>query len=129
MPSRTRSRRHFLQRSAALASIGLLAGCGVLPSPMQQPATTRRIGYLTPGDLPLQGWEEASHDAFLQGMRDLGWVEGQNLTIEYRYGERRNDRFPASNLVTTLATNTCCFAGKMTSLVGCRGLHGGVWLS
>jgi len=94
MLSRTRSRRHFLQHSAALAGVGLLTGCGVLPAPTPQPARVRRIGYLSPGGLPLQEWEAESHDAFLQGIRDLGWVEGQNLTIEYRYAERRYDRFP-----------------------------------
>src|SRR3954465_4469340 len=94
MLSRTRSRRHFLQRGVALASAGLLAGCGVLPSPTLWSPPIRRIGYLSPGGLPLQEWEAESHDAFLQGIRDLGWVEGQNLTIEYRYAERRYDRFP-----------------------------------
>ena len=89
MPSRTRSRRHFLQRSAALASVGLLAGCGVLPSPTQRPATIRRIGHLSPTDGP------EIDDPFLQGMRDLGWVEGQNLTVEFRFAEGRYDRFPA----------------------------------
>src|SRR4051812_17090117 len=89
------NRRHFLQRSAALAGVGLLAGCGMFPSRTPWSSRTRRIGYLLPGDLPFRGWEEESHDAFLQGMRDLGWVEGQNLAIEYRYAERRYDRFQA----------------------------------
>ena len=30
--------------------------------------------------------------AFRQGLRDLGWVEGKNIRIEYRYAEGRNDR-------------------------------------
>jgi ABC-type uncharacterized transport system substrate-binding protein len=93
MLSRTRSRRHFLQRSAALAGVGLLAGCGVLQDPTQRSAKVRRIGYLSPLDPPASN--DALDDAFLPGMRDLGWVEGQNLTIEFRYAERRWDRFPA----------------------------------
>jgi putative ABC transport system substrate-binding protein len=39
-------------------------------------------------------------DAFRQGLRDLGYVEGQNITIEARWAEGRNERFP--NLVAEL---------------------------
>ena len=93
MPSRTRSRRDFLQRSAALAGVGLLAGCGVLPDPTQRSAQVRRIGYLSP--LDIAGGTDPFADAFWQGLRDLGWVEGQNLAIEYRYAAGKFDRYPA----------------------------------
>jgi len=33
-------------------------------------------------------------DAFRQGLRELGWVEGQNIVIDYRYAENRVDRLP-----------------------------------
>jgi putative ABC transport system substrate-binding protein len=33
-------------------------------------------------------------DAFLQGMRELGWVEGQNIVVEYRWAEGQLDRLP-----------------------------------
>src|SRR6185312_3701663 len=33
-------------------------------------------------------------DAFRLGLRDLGWVEGQNIVIDYRYAEGRVDRLP-----------------------------------
>jgi len=33
-------------------------------------------------------------DAFRQGLRELGWVEGQNIVIDYRYAEGRVDRLP-----------------------------------
>ena len=33
-------------------------------------------------------------DAFLQGLRDLGWVEGKTIVIEYRWAEGRSDRLP-----------------------------------
>jgi len=40
--------------------------------------------------------------AFLERLRELGWVEGENLIIEFRYGEGRDDRFPefAAELVS-----------------------------
>ena len=91
MPSRTRSRRDFLQRSAALAGVGLLAGCGVLPDPTQRSAQVRRIGYLS----PIAASNNPFDDTFRQSMRDLGWIEGQNLAIEYRYAEWRFDRYTA----------------------------------
>jgi putative ABC transport system substrate-binding protein len=64
----------------------------------QAPATVRRIGILShvsPSDTA--PW----HEAFRQGLRDLGWVEGKTISIEYRYAEGRNDRLPelAADLV------------------------------
>jgi putative ABC transport system substrate-binding protein len=49
------------------------------------------IGFLTPRS---RGpWE--SLDAFHQGLRDLGYIEGKNIVIEYRYAEGKYDRVPA----------------------------------
>ena len=64
----------------------------------QQPAKVPRIGLLSsasPSDTAL--W----YQAFRQGLRDLGWVEGKNISIEYRYAEGRSDRLPdlAADLV------------------------------
>jgi putative ABC transport system substrate-binding protein len=64
----------------------------------QAPAKVRRIGLLSPispSDTAL--W----HQAFRLGLRDLGWVEGKNISIEYRYAEGRHDRLPdlAADLV------------------------------
>ena len=54
----------------------------------QQATKVPRIGWLHPGPTePNPGLE-----AFRQGLRDLGYVEGQNLVIEYRYAEGRDDR-------------------------------------
>jgi len=64
----------------------------------QAPATVRRIGLLTPfSSSETTLW----HQAFRLGLRDLGWVDGKNISIEYRYAEGRSDRLPdlAADLV------------------------------
>jgi putative ABC transport system substrate-binding protein len=64
----------------------------------QQPAKIPRIGLLSPFSPSATAlW----HQAFRQGLRDLGWVEGKNISIEYRYAEGRHDRLAdlASDLV------------------------------
>jgi putative tryptophan/tyrosine transport system substrate-binding protein len=58
----------------------------------QQPAKVPRIGYLT-GATP--AGQSARIEAFRQGLRDLGYVEGKNIVIEYRYAELKPDRLPA----------------------------------
>ena len=58
----------------------------------QQPAKVARIGFLeasTPSAIA------ARVEAFRQGLRDLGYVEGKNVVIEYRYAEGNFDRLPA----------------------------------
>src|SRR5687768_10694101 len=78
----TPSRRKFLQGSVALMGLGLLSGCGLPPLPWQQTPRVHRIGYL---------WNGAAsptfmslRDAFLQGMRDLAYVEDQTFMLETR---------------------------------------------
>src|SRR5690349_11130803 len=72
------SRRQFV---AGVAGFGLLAGCGRLPGQTpEQPTKLVRIGILSPGADP-------SRDifvAFRQGLRDLGYVDGQNVSLEFR---------------------------------------------
>ena len=75
------SRRQFVQ-GASVAGLGLLAGCGRRPGQQRAPdgPERRRIGVL--GDSSAARW-----DAFREGLRELGWVEGQNLAVEYRWTE------------------------------------------
>ena len=66
----------------------------------QQAAKSPRIGVFVPGS-PSGDQFQQLRKAFLDGLRDLGWVEGQNVVIEMRWGEGRIDDFPkiASELV------------------------------
>ena len=72
----------------ALSSM-LLALC--LSAQAQQPGKVPRIGYLT--NAPLSASLEVRfRGAFRQGLRDLGYVEGKNIVIEWRSGEGNRDR-------------------------------------
>jgi putative ABC transport system substrate-binding protein len=74
--------------------LGTLAG-GLLAAPLaaeaQQAGKVPRIGYLSPNLAASPHLQEA----FLQGLRDLGYVEGRNVVIEYRSAEGKPERLPA----------------------------------
>jgi ABC-type uncharacterized transport system substrate-binding protein len=53
-----------------------------------------RIGYLNPGS-PSDPLSQRRLEAFRQGLRDLGYVEGRNIVIESRWAEGQYDRYPA----------------------------------
>jgi ABC transporter substrate binding protein len=84
------SRRRFLQGSAALAGLGLVSGCGGVP-PWAQPPKVRRIGDLEGND----AGDETQFAPFRDRLRELGYVEGENLVIERRFAHNDPTRFPA----------------------------------
>src|SRR5215813_1143327 len=76
-------------------ALGAVLAVSLLGAPLaadaQQTGKVPRIGFLSltsPSDRPLL------LDAFRQRLRELGWVEGQNIVIDYRYAEGRVDRLP-----------------------------------
>ena len=77
------NRRAFLIRSVAV----LAAPVGAVAQPAGK---VYRIGYLSSGSVSDSRWVET----FREGLRELGWVEGQNITIEYRFAEGTYDRLP-----------------------------------
>jgi putative tryptophan/tyrosine transport system substrate-binding protein len=79
------SRRAFLAASIAATASPFVATA-------QPPTKTWRIGYLAPVS-PSAGARLL--ESFRQGLRELGYVEGQNISIDYRWAEGRPDQFPA----------------------------------
>jgi ABC-type uncharacterized transport system substrate-binding protein len=81
------------RRNAGLALLlGLLAfGAAPLAAEAQQRGKVFRIGYLS---TPTRESVERGLQAFLRKLRELGWVEGQNLIIEYRWAEGNVERLP-----------------------------------
>src|SRR6266566_6935758 len=78
-----------LRRGSIVLVLALLAA--PLGAGAQQAGKVYRIGYLSPVSLVLQT-QSGVLEAFRQGMRELGYIEGQNIVIEYRYAEGRDDR-------------------------------------
>jgi hypothetical protein len=64
----------------------------------QQAGKIFRIGFLDPSTASSMA---AQLEAFRQELRKLGWIEGKNISIEYRYAEGKLDRYPelAADLV------------------------------
>jgi putative ABC transport system substrate-binding protein len=100
---------------------------------LSQPKKIARIGYLSAGDPVSRGYRI---EAFRQGLRDLGYIEGKNIIIEYRYARAKLDRlhdlarelvglevdiiFAGGNPATEAATNATQMIPIVTSsdLVG-----------
>ena len=57
----------------------------------QQPKKVPRIGYLSSSD---PASESTRSEAIRLALRELGYIEGQNIAIEYRYAEGKRDRLP-----------------------------------
>ncbi|TAL44365.1 MAG: ABC transporter substrate-binding protein [Salinibacterium sp.] len=80
-----------MRRREFIVLLGGTAAAWPLAAEAQQAAKVARIGYLSPN----LAASPHLRDAFLQGLRDLGYVEGQNLVIEYRDAEGELERLPA----------------------------------
>jgi putative ABC transport system substrate-binding protein len=105
------NRRVFVRTCA----VGLLAA--PLTAEAQQPGKVPRIGVLLPAEPASPTEPNAS--AFRQGLRNLGYVEGQSIAIEYRYAHGRHERYAelAQELVrlnvdVLVAGGTASFAAR-----------------
>ncbi len=108
---RRHHRRLLFLGSLALATFGLLSGCEMRDPPA---AKIPRIGFLAVGSREGRAF---LIESFLQGLREHGYVVGQNIVIEYRFSEGRNERLPelAAELVA-LKVDLILASGSPASL-------------
>lgn len=106
-------RRAFIGRVAA----GLLVSPGATFA--QQPAMVPRIGVLANS-------ESAAWDGFRRGLLELGYVDGRNVTMEWRWADGKADRYPAlaaelvqlkADLIVTSSTPATLAAKQLTSSI------------
>jgi putative ABC transport system substrate-binding protein len=105
--------------------ITLLGGVAAWPltARAQQPAKLPTIGYLGANSSSAESQRVA---AFIQRLRELGWIESRNVTIEYRYAEGRSERFAEFaaefvrlnvDVIVTSGTPAVIAAKQATSLI------------
>ncbi len=90
-----------MHRRAFLSTIaGSLLAAPVDALTAQPRVKVPRVGYLTVGSQSDQG-RQRRFEAFRQDLRELGYVEGQNIAIESRWAEGQDDQYPtlAADLV------------------------------
>ena len=110
-----------MKRREFITVLGGAAAAWPVAARAQQPAKT--IGFLGANSPALQSQWTA---AFVQRLRELGWIEGRTIAIEYRWAEGRFDRSPALvaeliqrkvDVIVTHATANVVAAMQVTSLV------------
>ena len=85
----------MITRRAFISTLASSVVATPLAAEAQQAAKVARIGYLASS---LAGNPQMP-EAFRQGLRDLGYVEGRNVVIEYRDAEGKFERLPALAVV------------------------------
>src|SRR5262245_4322610 len=72
-------------------SLGAMLFALCFSAEAQQTGKVARIGFL---DNSTAAGSAGLLEVFWQEMRKLGWIEGKNITIEYRFAEQKNERLP-----------------------------------
>lgn len=81
-----------MKEKILVSVVGTFILASVYLAEAQQPAKIPRIGFISSMGAP--GTPSPLFDAFRQGLRDLGYVDGKNIVIVHRYAEGRLDRMP-----------------------------------
>ena len=112
-----------MRRREFITLLGGVAATLPLAVRAQQPERLPTIGFLGPlSSSAMSLWTAA----FVQRLRELGWIEGRTVEIEYRWGEGRSERFPEIvaefvrlkvSVIVTGGTAAVIAAKKATSVI------------
>ena len=112
-----------MKRRAFITLLGGAAAAWPLTARAQQPAKLPTIGYLGAASLPSESQRMA---AFVQRLRELGWIEGRTVVIDYRWAEGRSERMAEIaaefvrlkvDVILATATEPALAAKKATALI------------
>jgi putative ABC transport system substrate-binding protein len=82
-----------MKKRITILALGAMLFALTFPVAAQQPTKIPRIGYVSGTGDPKNPGPQI--DAFRQGLRDLGYIEGKNIVIEYRYEDGKPERAPS----------------------------------
>jgi putative tryptophan/tyrosine transport system substrate-binding protein len=111
-----------MKRREFITLVGGAAAAWPLAARGQQPSKLPTIGFL--GATP--SVESQRVAAFVHRLRELGWIDGRNLAIEYRWAEGRNERYAENaaelvrlkvDVIVTVATPPTVAAKQATSVI------------
>ena len=85
------SRETDMKKKITVLTLGAMLFALCVSAPAQQAKKVHRIGFLTAASLSAVS---ARIEALRQGLRELGYVEGKNIAIEYRFADGKLDRVP-----------------------------------
>jgi putative tryptophan/tyrosine transport system substrate-binding protein len=111
-----------VRRRDLISLLGRAAVAWPLAARAQQPGKLPTVGFL--GSTP--STESQRVAAFVQRLRELAWIDGRNLAIEYRWAEGRNERYAAIaaefvrlkvDVIVTVATPPTLAAKQATAVI------------
>ena len=117
-----------MKRREFIALVGGAAACPFAARAQQQTGKIYRIGYLSSGTAASA---PGLLEAFRQGLRELGWIEGQNIVIDIRFAEGQSERLPGLanelvrlkvDLIATAATPPALAAKNATKAIPIVGI-------
>jgi putative tryptophan/tyrosine transport system substrate-binding protein len=114
-------KKHMKEKIRVLTLCGVLFALS-LPADAQQAGKIFRVGFL---DASTASGMAGLLEAFRQELSKLGWIEGKNITIEYRFAEQKRERVPELaadlvrlkvNLIVASGTPSAFAAKKATTI-------------
>jgi len=113
-----------MERRTFIGAVSFASFVAALTARAQQGVTVRRIGWLDFGAPP--STTSVTLEAFRRGLRELGWTEGRNVTIETRYADNDTARLAADaaelvglrvDVIVTITTPAAIAARKATQSI------------